>query len=272
LAINLIKIFTQLNDERKIMQKINIKKDWEFNTLEIYNYNKSGPYDLYFNFIKDNANYLDGDIIEAGVFRGRTLLSVGILLAEMGSDKKIYGFDSFSGFPPIYEPQDEINAFKKLFDSKMISKDHFEAVQKNLYFKNVLIDLKTNSSSISKSGDFSNTNKADLLKKIDLLGLKNIILVEGPFSTTMIPENAPKNIFAAMIDCDLYSSYLQTFGFIWPNLIKDGICQLDEYYSLKFPGARIATNEFLKNCNHELIMSPLNEHDEFERWAVKKLS
>ena len=64
------------------------KYDWEFNVLETYDYRKPGPLDLYFNFIRTQALILEGDIVEAGVYRGRTILATALLLKEIGSDKK----------------------------------------------------------------------------------------------------------------------------------------------------------------------------------------
>jgi len=75
---------------------------------------------------------------------------------------------------------------------------------------------------------------------------------------------------AAFIDCDLYDSYLQSLNFIWPKLILGGIIQVDEYYSLKFPGARIACNEFLRDKKFSKIKYK-NKNDNFERWILKKL-
>jgi len=63
------------------------KENWEFNTLGIYNYNRSGPYDLYFNNIRLHALLDPGDLIQAGVFNGRTLLATASLLREIGSEK-----------------------------------------------------------------------------------------------------------------------------------------------------------------------------------------
>jgi hypothetical protein len=44
---------------------------------------------------------------------------------------------------------------------------------------------------------------------------------------------------------------------------------LDEYYSLKFPGARIATNEFFQDKQHK-PQKHAHIHGEFERWFLKK--
>ena len=56
---------------------------------------------------------------------------------------------------------------------------------------------------------------------------------------------------AALIDCDLYCSYKQSLPFVWDKLSKGSYMFLDEYYSLKFPGARIATNEYFQDKLNE---------------------
>jgi hypothetical protein len=245
--------------------------DWEFNTVEIYDYRKQGPFDFYFNYIRLNDKVFDGDIVESGVYRGKTLLGTALFLKEIGSTKKIYGFDSFSGFPPVYHKYDDISAFELLRTSNKISEQHYAAVKRNLQLKQKLSNVELNASSISKSSDFSNTSRAYIERKIELLGLDNIVLVEGPFSETMNSDALPNKIFCALFDCDLYKSYIDTFNFVWPRLNIGGLCQLDEYYSLKFPGGRIACDEFLKDKAHQLLSSDQNRFDEFERWAVLKL-
>src|SRR5262245_37067956 len=42
---------------------------------------------------------LDGDVIECGVFHGKSLLRIATWLKHRGSRKTIYGLDSFEGFP-----------------------------------------------------------------------------------------------------------------------------------------------------------------------------
>jgi hypothetical protein len=49
-----------------------------------------------------------------------------------------------------------------------------------------------------------------------------------------------------------------------------GLVYLDEYFSLKFPGGRIATDEFLAG-RPEASLIKFHERDgEFERWGVLK--
>ena len=71
------------------------------------------------------------------------------------------------------------------------------------------------------------------------------------------------------MDCDLYQSYIETYNFIWPRLEEGAMIYLDVYYSLKFPGARRATNEFVHGKAARLEMSPRSPGD-FERWHLIK--
>src|SRR5689334_17116942 len=48
--------------------------------------------------ILDQTAKLDGDVAECGVWRGRTLIAMGIYLRQMHSPKILWGFDSFEGF------------------------------------------------------------------------------------------------------------------------------------------------------------------------------
>src|SRR2546427_1027581 len=46
----------------------------------------------------DRTRLLPGEIAECGVYRGASLLAMGIYLRHNGIGKRIYGFDSFKGF------------------------------------------------------------------------------------------------------------------------------------------------------------------------------
>ena len=76
---------------------------------------------------------------------------------------------------------------------------------------------------------------------------------------------------AVLCDCDLYESHKVALTFIWERLSRGGYIFLDEYYSLKFPGARIAINEFFDERQDKLFRHELIPGD-FERWGVRKLA
>lgn len=252
---------------------LTIQDDWEFNVLGIYNFLKPDRLDTLFEFIQDNNSKIPGDIVEAGVYRGNSLIALGMFLKHLGSEKKVYGFDSFSGFPPIYHPKDDISQFEQMYKKNMIGAEHIMAVRRNTQWWMALHagheTAPPKAGEISSSGDFSNTSIELIKRKIELVGLDNIILVDGPFSGTMAAAVEPTEIMVAVMDCDLYQSYLDTFEFAWPRLSTGGMVFLDEYYSLKFPGGRLATDEFIRDKHSRLEMAR-QKPGEFQRWYVIK--
>jgi len=217
-----------------------------------------------YKYIIEHHDKISGNLYEFGVFRGVSLLAQALLLKSLNSSKKIYGFDSFKGFPEYHKNDDLCKFNSNNFSPEIQNKSKIYQEFKNLFSINVTPE------NISSSGDFSNTNIDELNRKIDLLELDNIVIVEGDFRKT-IPciETSQDGIFSANIDCDLYSGYDKVLPFVWSNLRKGGYVHLDEYYSLKFPGARIACDEFLKQ-NSIIPLQHSCPSWEFERWYLIK--
>ena len=219
-----------------------ISEDWEFNILGVYNYHHPGPLEGYFNFVREHHRLLSGDLLEAGVYRGKSLLGMALMLKELGSPKRIYGYDTWSGFPPVYRSQDSLERWDDLHRAGRISARHLEKAKLQVAHRALGSPAASiDSSSISLSGDFSGCTKSDVERKLAYLGLDNVVLVEGSFEETMNGRReGPRELMAALIDADLYASYQIALPYIWPRLTRGGYLYLDEYYSLKFPGAMIA--------------------------------
>ena len=82
-------------------------------------------------------------------------------------------------------------------------------------------------------------------KKIKLLKLNNVKLIKGNICKTLpifFKKNPKFKVFSCNFDVDLYQPYKIALPLIWNKLEKKGYVHLDEYFSLKFPGPRIATN------------------------------
>ena len=90
--------------------------------------------------------------------------------------------------------------------------------------------------------------------------------MKGKFKDKLINFNKKINILH--IDCDLYDSYLECLNNLYKNLVGGGVVIFDEYYSHKYPGARLAVNEFFldKKGFFEKYITP----DGFERWCFVK--
>jgi hypothetical protein len=248
-------------------------KKWEKNYFEIKDEKEKSSLQFYFKFLKSKTfKKLNGDIVEAGVFKGSSLLSTAILLRKkkLLKNKFIWAYDTFKGFPRTsYKDNEKI--FDQLYQEKKITHNHYKDIYKLRKYNKVFKSSKLTPKNISTSNNFDNTSFKLVKKKLKLLKLyKYIKLIVGDFDNTMkIKKNLPKKISVGLIDCDLYGGYKTSLKFFWPRLEKKGKLFLDEYYSLKFPGPRIAVNEFVfKNKNAKLIREGFSL--DFERWSIQK--
>lgn len=230
--------------------------DFVWNILEITNVNTS-QLNIYYDFIRDFHELIDGDIVELGVYRGSSFISTALLLKSLGSDKKVYGFDLFSGFPPPHFNDDKAR-FKELLDRGEITREHYEWVQ-----------FKIEQESLwPKEHSFDNTSLDFVKRRIEVFGLDNIEIVVGDISQNL--DCLPDKIMACLYDCDLYEPYFTTLPEIWRHLEPKGLMYFDEYYSLKYPGPRIAVNQFCQEHSLTPIKSWRQSSCSFERWYLQK--
>ena len=251
---------------------------WEFNILNLYDYTRGGAYKAYFDFLRTISSERVCTTVEFGVYKGRTLLSVAILLKELGIRSRVFGFDSFCGFPPptqVTSEKDKFDYFDKMREEGRLSESHYKRIKLNERHLKFL-GKSTDYLIASSSGDFSATNVDHILRKAKYLGVEDSVeLIEGYFNDTVLSHVAQGivNIDAAFVDCDLYASYLPVLPYVWERLAKGGIVFLDEYYSLKFPGPRMAVDEFLQTLEEDsyLLANVATDSDDFERWTLTKI-
>ncbi|VUZ29010.1 Uncharacterised protein [uncultured Comamonas sp.] len=185
-------------------------------------------WEKYFDMIKN----IEGDIVECGVGRGRSLLTILALesLFRTFDDyipKGIHALDSFEGFP---EPTAEDISPRK--------------TQKGEW-------------SQSPNGQF-NYSISNLHQIIRNAGIQEslhdeLILIKGFFDETVHQIAAPK-IALLHLDSDLYLSIKTPLATLADKISIGGIVVLDDYLlhdanqeSEPFPGARRAVNEFLQS-------------------------
>ncbi len=262
--------FNEINDALNICEK-----DFIYNTLEIANSSKNSnsAYRFWFNDFRNNFLNREGDIYEFGVYRGASLLSIALLAKRLGSKKHFWGFDTFSGFPQFSE-EDKLTNFTKAngFSEEIIANANLLSRIKLSKNKNNDERLSETLSKIGKSGLFQDTSYEDLLNKIDKLSLSNITLIKGDFAETVNSHFLEKRrkVYSANIDCDLYKGYEICLPIIFENLVPNGYINLDEYYSLKYPGAKIATDKFLLKYKDAKLVKNQTPSNEFSRYYITK--
>ena len=249
-------------------------KSWEINYLELFNFNRESQLFFYFKFLKSKKfEKLKGDVVESGVFRGKSLLTSALILNSFykNNKKKIWGYDTFKGFPGLSDLDKKEN-FLKLYKLKKITKDHYNEVLKLQKYHKAFKSSNISAKNISTSNNFDNTSYDLIKRKIKFFKLsKKINLIKGDFKISMKNNNnLPRKISAGLIDCDLSDGYKSSLQFFWPKLSLNGKLFLDEYYSLKFPGPRYIIDQFLSdNQDAKLIKEGISSS--FERWSLKKI-
>jgi len=156
---------------------------------------------------------IEGAIVECGTYRGATLLGMTHVMTVRGLRPRIYGLDSFEGFP---EPRPE--------DAQPDGRMHPEVHR----------------------GALGDTSYEALLRRIELIGWSDrITVLKGYFDQTL-PRLAHEKFSVAHLDCDLYESYKVCLQFVYPRMLPGGLIVLDDYKlpANVYPGADRAVDEF----------------------------
>jgi hypothetical protein len=167
-------------------------------------------------------NKVEGDLIEAGVWRGGASIFMRAILATYGiTDRRVFVADSFEGLPKPDEskyPQDKGD--------------------KHYKFRFV---------SCSKAEVEANFVKYGLLDD-------QVVFLEGWFKESL--SNAPITKLAVIrVDADMYGSTMDALDNLYPKLSEGGFCIVDDY---ALPGCKKAVDDFFAKWR---IQSPLQKID-----------
>jgi hypothetical protein len=169
-------------------------------------------------------NNIDGDLIEAGIWKGGVLIYMRACLLAYGVDKKVYGADSFEGLPPI----DDINYPSDKIYRKILKKGNDKGL---IVTENEVID------------------------NLDKFGFndKNTILLKGWFDQTLKDERI-KKICLLRIDGDMYKSTYEALNLLYKKVVKGGYIIVDDY-GLKSGSCKQAVDDFRlkQNITSDLI-------------------
>jgi hypothetical protein len=178
----------------------------------------------------DLIEHIEGDIVECGIGRSRSLSILCSLLAGTDSGRKLIAYDSFAGFPaPTSEDASDRNPQKGEWSASPSGKYAYTEDFCRFVLKNAEIPLE----------------------KV------NLTLVRGFFAETL-PFNPSTQIALLNIDGDLYQSYKACLENLFHKVAGGGIIIFDDFqeekeFNQSFPGARLAVKEFLGNREYAAI-------------------
>jgi O-methyltransferase len=175
--------------------------------------------------------HLSGDLAECGVYRGGTIIPLGLYLAQKRVKKTVFGFDSFAGFgdhAPL-EPAE--------------------------------------GSAIRTYGSFHDTSYEVIMAKIKHLGLsEQVVLIRGFFESSLGVAEDRRFCFVHL-DCDLYDSYKICLNFFYERMVPGGIILFDEYNDPPWPGCNLAVDQFLMDKPEGLMEI---SSDNYIRYFIRK--
>lgn len=160
-----------------------------------------------------------GSVVECGVFRGFGLMSwakLSSILEPENLTRRIYGFDTFEGFPSLAEKDQNPNTSTHIGDLRSSSYDELQEL-------------------------------ISLYDQDRFLGhIPKVSLVKGDISSTavkFIEENPHLLVSLLFIDCDLYEPTKVALRHFLPRMPRGAVLAFDELDNPQWPGETIAMLE-----------------------------
>ena len=180
----------------------------------------------------DRTSHLSGAVAECGVYRGATLVTMAMYLEQAGSQRSIWGLDSFQGFQHTLE----------------------------------LEQGGWGEDPNKRRNGFADTSLELVRAKLHRFGLNNPKLVPGFFETSL--KELPEQKYSFVhLDCDTYVAYRDCLHYFYPRMQAGGIIALDEYNDPPWPGCNQAVDEFLSD-KPEVLEQVVQ--DNFAKYAIVK--
>jgi O-methyltransferase len=185
---------------------------------------------------------LDGDLVEAGVWRGGSVMLMALaLIRAKKTESTLWLFDTFAGLP---RPDPEL-------DIDILG--------------NRAIDGWTPRSFSEDQAHWAYADEADVRANMARTDYpqEKLRFVVGKVEKT-IPDKAPEKISLLRIDTDWHASYDHILPHLYDRVVPGGIIIFDDYG--QFLGARKAVDDFIANKN---IVSPMIRVDYSCRMMIK---
>ena len=229
------------------------------------------------------SNKIEGDVVEAGCWRGGALLYLKACLDTYSPQntiqRTIWGADLFPESSSLVTSRVKLMKLKgllkirKLLPARLkqrLANHVMEAFPNEPYDKSTLskIFALANSLTYIKKEALISTSHQDLLEAFKRYDLddESINLMPGWFSETLPKmKETIKNIALLRIDADFYQSTMDVLTHLYPKLSENGICIIDDYGG--FSDCQRAVDEYRQQ--HQ-ITEPLESVDgTCYYWIVK---
>lgn len=190
---------------------------------------------LWFNEVYQKIIHVHGIIVEFGCRWGQNLAFFETfrgIYEPYNFNRKIVGFDTFSGFPSVHEKDGR---------SQFVKPGNYDVTENyDLYLDSI---LKYHESEMPHSN------------------MKKFELIKGDASLTIYEylDKYPETIIAfAYFDIDLFEPTRDCLTAIKPHLTKGSVVAFDELNLHDFPGETLALNEVFGLNNVRIQRSPMN--------------
>jgi hypothetical protein len=168
---------------------------------------------------------IPGNFVEAGVYKGGIIMAMALKCKQLGLDRKIYAYDTFSG---MTQPVSCIDVnIHNIPASHLMDKSNIQ-YSEDIYCTSGLEETKSN---------------------VETTGYSTVTFCQGDIVQTAI-ETIPSQIALLRLDTDWYESTKFELDHFEPNVVSGGFVIVDDYGHWR--GSRRAVDEFLEEHPQQL--------------------
>ena len=178
------------------------------------------------------ANDVPGDLVECGVFRGGSSMTMALALLATGAERDIWLYDTYSGMTAP-------TPFDTRLNGGAPAEEEF-------------LRLRTG----RNSSEWCAASLDEVALNIRSTGYptNRIRFVKGPVEETLL-ETCPEKIALLRLDTDWYESTRAEMTVLFPRLSPGGVLIVDDYNA--WAGARRAVDEYLEEHRLKLMFFPI---------------
>jgi O-methyltransferase len=170
--------------------------------------------------LAEQADKVEGDVIEVGVWRGSSTIMMASKLQRLNSKKHVYACDTFEG---VVKSDSKFDNFYEDGEHKDTSFEFVDDLVKNTH------------------------------------GLKNVTLLKGIFPDDTQHLIADKKFSLCHIDVDTYVSGKEVMNWVWDRLSVGGMVVFNDYGFPMTKGITHLVNEYRKE-DDKYVINNLNGH------------